>query len=64
MKPWRVPANPSAQHIWKRLSLMPSKTSEGPRRQPRAEEAWQRKLNPHVPGVPLSLSGPPLPADD
>lgn len=36
MKEAEVPANPSAQHIWKRLALMPSKSSEGPGRELRA----------------------------
>lgn len=54
MKPRRVPANPSAQHIWKRLALMPSKSSEGPGRQ--AEE----NLTPESLGLGLpNLSGRP-----
>lgn len=30
MEPRRVPENPSTRHIWKRLALMPSKSSEEP----------------------------------
>lgn len=55
MKPRRVPAKPSAQHIWKRLALSPSKsleTDEG-------REAAEENLTPEALGlVLLDPSGP------
>lgn len=56
MKKAEVPANPSAQHIWKRLALMPSKSSEGPGRELRAGKPGRGKLNPHSPGATPSES--------
>lgn len=49
MKPRRIPANLSAQHIWKRLALMPSKNSAGPGGQPGQGSQAEGNLTPHRP---------------
>lgn len=51
--PRRVPANPSAQHIWKRLALMPSKSSEGPGGQPGQGSQAEENLTPESLGLSL-----------
>lgn len=58
MKPPRVPANPSARHIWKRLALMPSKSSERGQGDSGAGKPGLGKLNPRLPGAWSSRSDP------